>query len=281
MSLKRHSITDILAKAVVVVLALLALAPLFLIIGEAIIKGGKVIIGAGLNFFTQPPPSPGGASYGILTALVGSLELAAFSTLIGIPIASIAALLAVEFPSSFIGKLVRVFARTLLEVPTIVIGLFVFLIVVLPMKTYSILAASLALSITILPYVLTYVETSLRNVPYEYKEAGYALGMTRAQVAFRVLIPIARRGILTGFIIGTSKALGETAPLLFTLGNARTALNTNPLDPGDAIPLLIFNYANSPYENWNEVAWGATLVLILIIVFLQIVSRYFVREVKL
>lgn len=277
----RREILDYAVKGLVLALAALALLPVVHLIGEAIVRGGGVILKAGVKFFTETPPPPGGRVYGILTSLVGTLELAAISAAIGIPVAFMAALLSVEFPSSLPGRLVRILSRTLLEVPTVIVGMFVFVVLVEPMGTSSILAGAVALSLVMLPYVATYVESALRSVPHTYKEAGYAVGMTRAQVAFRVIVPIARRGIATGFLLGLAKALGETAPLLFTLGRARNALNLNPLGPGDAIPLLIYDYAMAPYENMRDVAWGAALVLIIILLALQIVARLTAKEVRI
>lgn len=272
---------DRFVKCVILVLAGLALFPVVHIIGEALVRGGRVLLESGVKFFTEAPPPPGDRVYGILTGLVGTLELAAISATLGLPAAFMAAVLAVEFPSSVPGRIVRVLSRTLLEIPTIIVGMFVFILLVEPLGTPSILAGAIALSLVMLPYVTTYVEGALRGVPWTLKEAGYSIGMTRAQVMFKVVIPAARRGIVTGFILGLAKALGETAPLLFTLGRARSALNTNPLGPGDAIPLLIYDYALAPYENMREVAWGAALTLLLILLFLQAVIRALVREVRL
>ncbi|GAB6148620.1 phosphate ABC transporter permease PstA [Stetteria hydrogenophila] len=272
---------DYAAKALVLALAVAAVLPLLHLVAEALVRGGSVIARAGVKFFTETPPPPGDRVYGILTSLTGSLELAALSTLIGIPPAFMAALLAVEFPSSIPGRIVRVLSRSLLEVPTVLVGMFIYAVLVVPLGKPSILAGSLALALVMLPYVTTYVESALRSVPPTYREAGYAIGMTRAQTAFKVVVPIARRGIMTGFILGLAKALGETAPLLFTLGRARVELNLNPLGPGDAIPLLIYDYAMAPYENMRQVAWGAALVLILILLAIQAAARLAVREVRL
>lgn len=281
MSPDRRLTLDYAVKALVVVLALVALAPIIHLILEAFIKGGWVIKEAGAKFFTETPPPPGDRRYGIFTSLVGTLELSLISSLIGVPIAIAAALLAVDFPDSRVGRLVRVLSRALLEVPTIIIGMFVFVVVVEPLGTPSILAGSIALALVMLPYVTTYVEAALKNVPYTYREAGYSIGMTRAQVSLKVVIPIARRGVATGVLLGLAKAMGETAPLLFTLGRARAMLNVNPLGPGDAIPLLIYDYALAPYPNMRDVAWGAALVLILILLTVQLITRRMVGEVKI
>lgn len=274
-------ILDYIVKALILVSAGLALLPIVHLVGEAMVRGGSVILGAGVKFFTETPPPPGDRVYGILTSLVGTLELAAISAAVGIPVAFMAALLSVEFPASLPGRLVKTLSRTLLEVPTILVGMFVFVVLVEPMGTPSVLAGAVALSLVMLPYVVTYTESALRSVPYTYREAGYSMGMTRAQVAFKVVAPIAGRGVATGFLLGLAKALGETAPLLFTLGRARNMLNINPLGPGDAIPLLIYDYAMAPYENMREVAWGAAFVLIAVLLALHIIVRLVVRGVRI
>lgn len=281
MSLDKRVTIDYLVKAGIVVASSIALLPIFHLIGEAFYRGGSVIFKTGVKFFTETPPPPGTQTYGILTSLAGTLELALLSAAIGVPVAFMAALLSVEFPKSLAGRLVRVLSRALLEIPTILIGMFVFIVLLEPMGTPSILSGVLALSIVILPYVTIYVESALGNIPSTYREAGFALGMSRFQVSLRVMIPIAGRGIVTGILLGIAKVMGETAPLLFTLGRARSMLNLNPLGPGDAIPLLIYDYAMAPYSNMREVAWGAALVLITILLVLQILSRRLIKEVRL
>jgi phosphate transport system permease protein len=271
---------DRLFKGAILTFAIIALLPLFHLALEAFYKGGRVLLNSGLKFFTETPPPPEGPVYGIFTSFMGTIELSVISAIISIPLAYFTALLSTEFPDSLVGRLVRILSKSLLEVPTIIIGIFVFAIIVVPMGTPSLLAGSIALSLVMLPYIETYVESALRSVPRTYKEAGYSMGMTRAMVALRVTTQIARRGVLAGFLLGFAKAMGETAPILFTIGRARTQLNLNPLGPGDSIPLLIYDYASAPYENMREVAWGATLVLILILLGLQVLVRLIAKEVK-
>ena len=275
-----RALLDVLFKGLILLLAVLALAPVLHLTLTAIVKGGSVIASSGLKFLTETPPPPGGRTYGILTSLTGTIELAMLSALIGVPISFMAAVLVVEFPYSRLSRMVRLLSRTLLELPTILIGMFVFAIVVVPLGTPSILAASIALALVMLPYATTYIESALSSVPRTYREAGLALGMTKARVAFTVVVPIAVRGVVTGILVGLAKAMGETAPLLFTLGRARTSLNVNPLGPGDAIPLLIYDYAQAPYENLREVAWGATLVLITLFLLVYVIARLMFRGVR-
>lgn len=271
--------------AVVVLLSILAVAPLFHIIGTVTVRGLDVMLRAGLDFFTEPPAYPGSTRLGgVGPALLGTLWLGLVTSLIGIPLAVLTAVFIVEYKDTALARVTRVFAGSLLEIPTVLIGMLVYLVVVVPMGRYSLLAGSIALAIVMLPYTISYVERALEDVPKTYVEAGYSLGMTRAQVVYRVMIGIARRGIMAGIIIGVAKVLAETAPLLFTIGSARSNYPTSPEDltkPGDALPLLIFQFAQTPYENWQDLAWGASFILTVMILALFILMRVMVREVKL
>ncbi len=270
---------------VVVLLSVLAVAPLFHIIGTVTVRGLNVVMQAGLDFFTEPPAYPGSTELGgIGPALLGTLWLGLLTSLIGIPLALLTAIFVVEYKDTVLARATRVFAGSLLEIPTVLIGMLVYLVIVVPMGRYSLLAGSIALAIVMLPYTISYVERALEDVPRTYVEAGYSLGMTRAQVVYRVMIGIARRGIMAGIIIGVAKVLAETAPLLFTIGSARSNYPTTPGDlaePGDALPLLIFQFAQTPYENWQDLAWGAAFILTVMILALFILMRTTVREVKL
>lgn len=263
-----------------VALSIVALTPIVHMIVVVLMRGGRTIVEAGVKFFTENPPPPGDLRYGIATSLVGSLELALISALISIPLAFATGILVHEFPKSVIGKLVTVFSKSLLEFPTIVIGMFVFTVVVRPMGSPSILAGAVSLALVMLPYLVSYVENALSTVPPTYREAGYSMGMNRLQVLRVVIFPIASRAIITGILLALAKALGETASLLFTLGRARMALNLDPLGPGDSITLLIYDYAIAPYENMRDVGWGAALVLISIYLLVHVSVRRAVREVR-
>ncbi len=270
--------------ALVSLLALAAIAPLFHILATLAYKGMGAIIGAGLGFFTQAPAPPGsGESGGIGPALLGTLWLGLLSGILGVPLAVLTGVFIVEYRGTPLAGLARLSASSLVEVPTILIGMLVFLLLVKPMGHYSILAGAVAVSLVMLPYTVSYVERALSQLPHTYREAGYAMGMTRAQVAYRVAMAIAGRGVAAGVLVGVSKALSETAPLLFTLGSARGAYPTSLgslLAPGDAVPLLIFQLAQTPYENWQELAWGAGLVLTLLVLLLFTLVKLLVREVR-
>ncbi len=278
-------VKDRLFTVVTVALALLAVAPLFHILATVVVRGGSVIVRGGVSFFTDPPAYPGsGELGGVGPALLGTLWLGLVTSLIGVPLALLTAIYIVEYRESRLARIARVFTSSLLEVPTVLIGMLVFLVVVVPMGRYSLAAGSIALAIVMLPYTVSYVERALEGVPRTYREAGYSIGMTRAQVVFQVVMGIASRGVAAGILIGVAKVLSETAPLLFTIGSARGSYPTGPqslLEPGDALPLLIFQFAQTPYSNWQDLAWGAALLLTLIILAIFALLRLLFREVKL
>lgn len=271
--------------AITVALALAAVAPLLHILATVAVKGGGVVLREGTSFFTDPPAYPGAEEAGgVGPALLGTLWLGLVTSMIGVPLALLTAVYIVEYSGSPLARAAKVFTSSLLEVPTVLIGMLVFLVVVVPMGRYSLLAGSLALAIVMLPYTVSYVERALEGVPRTYREAGYSLGMTRAQVVFQVVMGIAARGVAAGVLIGVAKVLAETAPLLFTIGSARGNYPTGPqslLEPGDALPLLIFQFAQTPYQNWQDLAWGAAFILTLLILAVFAVMRLMFREVKL
>lgn len=277
----RRILVDRVFAGIVVALGLLAVLPLFHIVFSVLVEGAKAIAVAGPGFFTQPPAPPGAPTPGgIGPALAGTVVLAVLSTLLGIPLAFLTGVFLAEFRETRLARITRGFVMSLLEVPTILVGMLVYTLIVVPMGGYSLLAGSIALALVLLPYVSTYVERALERVPETYREAGYALGLTRPQVVFRILVGVARKGILAGLLIGFAKAVGETAPLLFTIGGARSGVNMNPLAPGDAVPLLVFQYAMTPYENWVMAAWGASLVLLLVVLAVYAAAHLAVGEVE-
>lgn len=267
--------------ALVVLVSVAFTAPIVHLVLSIGARGAEAIAKGGLGVITGTPGPPGSSQLGgIAPAVIGTLTLGALTSAIGLPLAFLTAVMLVEFRGSRLARAARALAMSLLEVPTVLIGMMVYVVLVVPLKGFSLLAGSLALSIVMLPYVTVYVERALDNVPKTYREAGLAIGMDRASVVFRVVVGVARRGVLAGFLIGFAKAVGETAPLLFTIGAAREAAPLSPLAPGDAIPLMIFHFIATPYENWRELAWAGALLLMLMILLVFAVSRALVREVR-
>ncbi|WP_423792950.1 phosphate ABC transporter permease PstA [Methanocaldococcus indicus] len=254
-------------------LTFLAVVPLFHIIYSISVKGLPIIMERGVSFIVNPL-----SEGGIGPAIVGTLMLTILATLIGIPIAFLAGAYAYEFPESLIGRATKVLLQIMLEFPTILVGTFVMTVLVIPMGTYSALAGAIALALILIPYVAVYTEEAMAEIPKIYKEGGYALGCTRAQVIFKVITKMAKKGILTGVLIGMAKVAGETAPLLFTAGGLYEVYPTNPLQPVGAIPLLIYTLVQSPSPEDHKIAWGAALIMLIIFLSIFIPIRYVLKD---
>lgn len=192
----------------------LTVLPLFHIIYSVASMGLPVLLRGGLEFLTGTLPPPGEELGGIGPAILGTFILTFLAALIGLPIAVMAGVYAAEYPDSILGRLTRTLLTIMMEFPTILVGLFVMQILVIPMGSYSAIAGAVALAIIMMPYVAVYTEEAFRNIPSTYREAAFSLGLTRFKVVFRVLSGMARKGIVTGMLIGIAKVAGETAPLI-------------------------------------------------------------------
>jgi phosphate transport system permease protein len=269
------------AMVVITGLTLLAvLLPLASIVYTAAVNGAPAL--SSVDFFTQPPAnpcSPGGGTPchygGIAPAIEGSLVLIALAALIAVPIGLGAALYVVEFSGGAIsGRIISAAADVLSGVPSIVAGLFVYsyLVVNDPQIVFSAISGSLALAVLMIPIVTRTSEEALRTVPHAQREAALALGISKWKSSLRITTVAALPGIVTGILLAVARAGGEAAPLLLTaFGNNRGFEGLN--QPVGAMPLLIFNFALSPYHNWIVLAWGTALVLLLIMLLLSIASR--------
>ena len=278
----RRTIMDRLFKYSVIIVSLIVLTPPFHIITSIIIHGGGAVLKAGISFLYELPPSPLSTSIGgIGPSLLGTILLMMVTTAVGLPSAFFTAVLAVEYPNSIIAKFVGVLIRSFIEIPTILIGVLVYTIMVLPMGKFSAIAGAIALALVSLPYMYTHIENALASIPWVYREAAYGLGLTKPKALLHVFIGIARRGIVAGILIGLTKASGETAPLLFTIGGSRHSYFQGLDRPVDAIPLLIYEFAQTPYDIYHEVAWGAALILLLIYLGEFATLRFLVKEVEL
>ncbi len=251
----------------VYLLTLLSVIPLFAILFSLFKKGFGVI---NINFFLtlpKPPPEAGG----ILNALVGTFLLVVIASVISIPIGIIAGLFLVEAKTRF-ANMLRVLVNVLQGLPSIVIGIVAYIWVVKPMGGFSAFSGGVALGMMMLPMVIKSTEETVKLIPYSLREASYALGADYFTTIVKIILPAAIAGILNGILLGIARIAGETAPLLFTaFGNPY--LNFNPAKPVDSLPLLIFNYAMSPYESWQNAAWGASFVLIMFVLALNIAVK--------
>ena len=260
--------------------ALLALATLVSVAILAIILGyvvGQGLPALDLDFFTQRPRPVGETGGGVQPALVGTLLLAAVSGAIAIPVGIAAAIFVVEYRAGRFAAPVRFAAELIAGLPSIVIGVFVWAFLVRGLiGHFAGLAGAVSLAIIMVPIVARTVEEVLRLVPTSLREAALALGAPRWKVILRVVLPTARAGIITASVLALARSAGETAPLLLTaLGNDFFSLDL--LRPIGALPLQIYRYAVSPYDDWHLKAWGASLVLVVVIGLLALVLRVVAR----
>jgi phosphate transport system permease protein len=249
--------------------ALVAVSVLFFILGYLVYHGGTSIH---WSFFTRLPTPVGEAGGGMANAIVGSAKLLLLASLLGVPIGIFGAIYLAEFSTSTPAFIVRYAADLLNGVPSIVIGIFAYSLVVLPFKQFSTLAGGCALGLMMIPITLRSTEEFLRAVPRSLREAAMALGASKWKTIVTVIMPAAYRGILTAVLLAFARVAGETAPLLFTaFGNRFWSPGWR--QPTASLPVMIFTYAISPYEDWHRQAWAAGLVLLGLILVINIVAR--------
>ena len=255
---------------------IVALIPLAFILFFVVTRG---IVALNWDFFTQLPRPVGEPGGGMANAILGTLMLSGLGGLLAIPIGIMSGVYMSEYAGTRLASAVRFAADTLNGVPSIVVGVFVYGIVVLQLRQFSMLAGSVALGIMMIPIIARTTEELLRLVPQTLREGALALGATRARATFTVVLPAALPGILTGVILALARIAGETAPLLFTSFNNRF-WNTNPLQPTASLTVQIFTYASSPYEDWHRQAWAGALVLVSIVLICSVLARTATRRLE-
>jgi phosphate transport system permease protein len=249
--------------------ALVAVSVLFFILGYLVYHGGTSI---NWDFFTKLPAPVGENGGGMANAILGSAKLLLLATLFGVPIGFFGAIYLAEFSGSKIAFVVRYAADLLNGVPSIVIGIFAYSVAVHPFKHFSTFAGGFALGVMMIPITLRSTEEFLRGVPRSLREGAMALGASKWKTIATVIVPAAYRGILTAVLLAFARVAGETAPLLFTaLGNRFWSNGWN--EPTASLPVMIYNYALSPFEDWHRQAWAAGLVLLTLILVINIVAR--------
>ena len=251
-------------------IALVAAVPLLSVLYMLIAEGGSRL---GLELFTDLPPAGFEMGGGFGNAIVGTLVMVGIATLISVPIGILAtAYLAELDTNSKLAEAARFLAKVLTGFPSILAGVFAYAAVVLLMGTYSAIAGGIALSVLMLPTVVLTAEEAMKMVPQRMKDAAYGMGCTRSQVIWKVVLPTGAPGILTGVMLAIAGAAGESAPLLFTALFSNYWLNSLH-EPTASLSILIFNFSGMPFENQIELAWAASLVLVLIVLFFNILSR--------
>jgi phosphate transport system permease protein len=253
---------------------LLGMVFLFWILGVLLFKGLSAI---DLNLFIHSTPAPGSEGGGLANAIVGSLMIVASCTLISTPIGVLAGLYLSEYGDrSKVAAVTRFVTDIMLSAPSIVIGLFVYALVVAQVRHFSGWAGTIALTLIAIPVVVRTTENMLRLVPGSLREAAYALGTPKWKVAYKVTLRAAKSGVMTGILLALARVSGETAPLLFTALNNQF-FSTNMNAPMANLPVVIFQFAMSPYDNWVDLAWGGALLITFTVLGLNILARVVFR----
>jgi phosphate transport system permease protein len=254
------------------VAALAATAPLILILWHLIGEGAKAL---NVEFFTQIPAPMGSPGGGVSNAIVGSLIIVGVASAIGLPIGIGAGMYLADQRSARLATVIRFLSDVLNGLPSIVMGIFAWEILVRP-AGFSALAGGVALGAIMIPLVTRTTEEMIRLVPVSLREAALALGYARWRTSVAIVLRTALPGIVTGALVGVARVAGESAPLLFTTMGSMY-MTTSLTDPIAALPLQIFTFASNPSDNWNAQAWGASLVLIFLVLVISVVARFVTR----
>jgi phosphate transport system permease protein len=267
---KRRNLVNNVMLALTGVCTFITVSVLFVILGFLVWNGFRSL---DWNFFTKLPLSPGETGGGLANAIVGSGITIGIAVLIGVPVGFLGGIYLAEFGGKTFPMFVRYTADLLNGVPSIVIGIFAWTVIVVPMHTFSAWAGGFALSLMMIPIGLRSTEHFLRSIPNSLREASLALGATKAQTILTVVVPAARQGILTGLILGVARIAGETAPLLFTSLNNQY-WSEKLTEPTATLPVMIYKLAISPYDDWHRQAWAAGLVLLGLVLIANIAARW-------
>ncbi len=273
-NLARRKFTNSLMISLCIIAGVVTILPLLYIFFYTTKSG---LSSVNVDFFTQLPKPVGETGGGMANAIVGSIILIGLGSLVGIPVGILAGIYVSEYSKSFVSTIVKFTTDVLSGIPSIIVGIFAYGIIVLPMKRFSALAGGFALGILMIPTITKVTEEMLRLVPQTLREASLALGVSRWKTSLFVVLKTASSGIITGILLAIARAAGETAPLLFTsFGNSfwQTSID----QPMAALPLQIFSYAISPYEEWHRQAWAGAFVLIFLVFVVNLLVRYVTRS---
>lgn len=268
--LTKRKVANVLMWGGTVAATLLALLPLFLVVYYLLAQGLPAL---NLAFFTNLPKPVGETGGGMANAIVGTVILIGIAGVIGIPIGLFGGIFLAEFGNNRLGGFMRFCADVLASVPSIVIGILVYSIIVMPMKHFSALSGGIALGIMMVPMVMRNTEEMIRMVPRSQREASLSLGATHFTTLFRIVMLSAKGGVITGILLAVARVAGETAPLLFTAFGNRF-WSTNLDQPIASLPVQIFTYAIAPYDDWRAQAWAGALVLVFLIFLINVAARY-------
>lgn len=267
----RRLLVDKIVRIIVFACVITAIIPLGSILVEVIKNGAAAI---SMEFLTQVPGAIGTGEGGIGPAIQGTLIIIGLASLIGVPIGILSGIFLSEYGDNKLARSVRFFNDVFMEFPSIVLGIFAFLVIVLVLGHFSVWAGAFALSLIMFPIVARTTEESLKMVPVTYREAGMALGLKKWIVTMRIVITAAKSGMITGILLSISRIGGETAPLIMTILGSSQFFSSFDV-PMDALPLRIWRLSLLPYDSAQLQGWGAALVLIIIILGINLAVRYF------
>ena len=267
---------DRLFKGLVITLSFVIILPMFFIL-YFIIRNGIAVVN--WSFLVSLPKPMGEAGGGISNALVGTVILILIASVISIPLGILTGIYLSEYKKGRFSYLSRLSLEILQGIPSIVIGIIAYVWIVVPMGSFSALSGGIALAIMMLPVIVMATEETLKLIPDSLKEASLALGVPYPRTILKVVLPAGLSGIVTGIILGIARIAGETAPLLFTAFGS-PFMGTNIFKPVSSLPLLVFNYATSPYPEWHALAWGACFVLIVFVLFLNLIAKVVISRWK-
>jgi phosphate transport system permease protein len=271
----RRSLTSGVLSLGTCVVAIIACIPLFSVLIMLLIRGGSKM---SLSLFTELPPTAFEMGGGFGNAVIGTLVMVGIASVLSVPLGILTAVFLAEFgPASKVAEVTRFCAKTLTGLPSILAGVFAYAAVVLITGTYSAPAGGVALALLMIPTVILTAEESMKMVPRIMKDAAVGMGCTPTQVVWKVVLPTAMPGMITGVILAVARAAGETAPLLFTALFSNFWLvqagKLEVMQPTASLAVLIYNFAGMPFENQIELAWAASLVLVFIVLVLNLISR--------
>ena len=273
---RRRKVISSVFVAFCAVSVILALVPLAFVLFYVVSQG---IQSLNIAFFTHMPAPVGEAGGGMANSIVGTLILVGLGALFAIPVGIMSGIYMSEYAGTRFASMVRFAADTLNGVPSIVVGVFVYGIAVLPFKQFSALAGGLALGVMMIPIIARTTEELLLLVPGTMREGALALGATHARAVFTVVVPSALPGIITGLVLALARIAGETAPLLFTALNNKF-FTTKLTQPISSLTVQVFTYASSPYQDWHRQAWAGALVLVAIVLTCSLLARFATRKLE-
>ncbi len=275
-SIRKRILWDKLFKTIIIFLTFCSILPMFFILFFITSKGVSVV---NWSFLTQLPKPVGEIGGGISNAIIGTFMLIGISTAFSVPIGIFAGIFLSEYRKGRFVYLIKLCVETLQGIPSIVIGIIAYIWVVVTMGSFSALSGGVALGLMMLPVIITATEETLKLIPDSLREASLALGVSYPRTILKVILPASVSGILTGVLLSIARVAGETAPLLFTAFGS-PFMNLNVLKPINSLPLMIFNYATSPYPEWHALAWGASFVLIVFVLGLNLLTKVVAKRWK-